>query len=119
MITDNDPALAKSEAERLAAMLWALRDKLEFDLPEPAKAVSMAMAGEYSRSCLTRVTTSGVGPPAIAPSFSRSLFRQKAEGWVVALFDAEAVQRAAGAGVGKPFEFRVGGKTDRITASRS
>jgi microcystin degradation protein MlrC len=43
VITDNDPALAKREAERLAAMLWGIRDQLKFDLPDPAKAVRMAM----------------------------------------------------------------------------
>jgi microcystin degradation protein MlrC len=37
VITDNDPALAKSEAERLAAMLWNSVTNCKFDLPEPAQ----------------------------------------------------------------------------------
>src|SRR5580700_11333073 len=45
VITDNDPALAKREADRLGALLWGIRDQLKFDLPDPAKAVRMAMEG--------------------------------------------------------------------------
>jgi microcystin degradation protein MlrC len=115
VITDNDPALAKSEAERLAAMLWALRDKLKFDLPDPAKAVSMAMASEvFPVTLLDTGDNLGGGSAGDSTFLLAELVRQKAEGWVVALFDPEAVQKAVSAGVGKPFAFRVGGKTDRM-----
>ena len=115
VITDNDPALAKNEAERLAAMLWALRDKLKFDLPDPAKAVSMAMSSKvFPVTLLDTGDNLGGGSAGDSTFLLAELVRQKAEGWVVALFDAEAVQKAASAGVGKPFEFRVGGKTDRM-----
>src|SRR5437870_9120515 len=46
VITDNDPALAKREAERLGALLWGIRNQLKFDLPDPASAVRMAMASK-------------------------------------------------------------------------
>ena len=115
VITDNDPALAKSEAERLAAMLWELRDKLKFDLPDPAKAVSMAMASEvFPVTLLDTGDNLGGGSAGDSTFLLAELVRQKAEGWVVALFDPEAVQKAVSAGVGKPFAFRVGGKTDRM-----
>ncbi|HEU0004541.1 MAG TPA: M81 family metallopeptidase, partial [Terriglobia bacterium] len=115
VITDNDPALAKSEAERLAAMLWALRDNLKFDLPEPAKAVSMAMASKsFPVTLLDTGDNLGGGSAGDSTFILAELLRQKAEGWVVALFDPEAVQKALSAGVGKPFAFRVGGKTDRM-----
>jgi len=115
VITDNDPALAKREAERLSAMLWALRDKLKFDLPEPAKAVSMAMASKaFPVTLLDTGDNLGGGGAGDSTFVLAELVRQKAEGWVVALFDPEAVQKALSAGVGKPFAFRVGGKTDRM-----
>jgi microcystin degradation protein MlrC len=42
------------------------------------------------------------------------LVRQKAEGWAIPIFDPEAVRKAVGAGIGQPFEFPVGGKTDKM-----
>ncbi len=115
VITDNDPALAQREAERLSAMLWALRDKLQFDLPEPAKAVSMAIASKvFPVTLLDTGDNVGGGAAGDSTFVLAELVRQKAEGWVVALFDPEAVQKALSAGVGKPFAFRVGGKTDRM-----
>jgi microcystin degradation protein MlrC len=115
VITDNDPVLARREAERLAAMLWELRDKLQFDLPEPAKAVSMAMASKaFPVTLLDTGDNLGGGSAGDSTFLLAELIRQKAEGWVVALFDPEAVQKAASAGAGKPFAFPVGGKTDRM-----
>src|SRR6476646_8022157 len=42
VITDNDMALAKKESERLAALVWGIRDDLKLDLPDAAGAVRMA-----------------------------------------------------------------------------
>jgi microcystin degradation protein MlrC len=42
------------------------------------------------------------------------LLRQKAQGWVVAIADREAVQAAMRSGIGGVFEQAVGGKTDRL-----
>jgi microcystin degradation protein MlrC len=42
------------------------------------------------------------------------LLRQKAQGWVVVIADPAAVDYAMKAGVGKPFDLDVGGKTDRF-----
>ncbi len=115
VITDNDPALAKREAERLSGMLWALRDKLKFELPEPAKAVSMATASKvFPVTLLDTGDNLGGGSAGDSTFVLAELVKQKAEGWVVALFDPEAVQKALSAGVGKPFTFRVGAKTDRM-----
>ena len=64
---------AKSEAERLSAMLWDLRDKLKFDLPDPAKAVSRAMASkELPVTLLDTGDNLGVGLQVTALSYSRS-----------------------------------------------
>ncbi len=46
VVTDNDPELAKREAERLAAMLWATRDKIKLNLPDAAAAVRQAMSSD-------------------------------------------------------------------------
>ena len=43
VVTDNDPELAKREAERLSAMLWATRDRIKLNLPDAAAAVRQAV----------------------------------------------------------------------------
>ncbi len=113
VITDNDPALAKREADRLAAMLWGIRDQLKFDLPDPAKAVRMAMESKaFPVTLLDTGDNLGGGGAGDSTFVLAELVKQKAEGWVVAIFDPKAVQKAVSGGVGQSFEFPVGGKTD-------
>lgn len=115
VITDNDPALAKREAERLGAMLWGIRDQLKFDLPDAAQAVRMAM--ESKATPVTLLDTGdnvGGGSAGDSTFVLAELVKQKAEGWVMAVFDPKAVQKAVSAGVGQRFEFPVGGKTDKM-----
>jgi microcystin degradation protein MlrC len=115
VITDNDPALAKREAERLGALLWGIRDQLHFDLPDPAKAVRMAMEGkQFPVTLLDTGDNVGGGAAGDSTFVLAELVKQKAEGWVMAIFDPHAVQKAVSAGIGQPFEFPVGGKTDKV-----
>src|SRR5690606_36171359 len=46
VVTDNDPALAEKEAQRLSNMLWETRHETVLDQPQPAEAVKMAMEHE-------------------------------------------------------------------------
>ena len=46
VVTDNDLELAEREAERLSSMLWGLRDRLVFNVPDPATAVKKAIASD-------------------------------------------------------------------------
>jgi microcystin degradation protein MlrC len=115
VITDNDPALAKREAERLGALLWGIRDHLKFDLPDPSKAVRMALEGKtFPVTLLDTGDNVGGGAAGDSTFLLAELVKQKAGGWVMAIFDPQAVQRAVSAGVGQPFEFAVGGKTDKM-----
>ena len=115
VITNNDPALAKREAERLGAMLWGIRDQMGFDLPDPAKAVRMAM--ESAKFPVTLMDTGdnvGGGSAGDSTILLAELLKQKAAGWVMAIFDPAAVKQAVSSGVGRRFEFPVGGKTDKM-----
>jgi len=115
VITDNDMALAKKEAERLAALLWGIRDDLKFDLPDAAGAVRMAK--ESKKFPVTLMDTGdnlGGGSAGDGTFLLSELIKQKAEGWVMAIFDPGAVQQAVSVGVGQPYEFNVGGKTDKM-----
>ena len=115
VITNNDAALAKREAERLGALLWGIRDQLKFDLPDPAKAVRMAMEGTtFPVTLLDTGDNLGGGSAGDSTFVLAELMKQKAEGWVMAIFDPAAVQKAVSVGVGRRFEFPVGGKTDKM-----
>ena len=115
VVTDNDPELAEREAERLSSMLWGLRDKLAFKVPDPATAVKDAIASDKFPVVLMDTGDNiGGGSAGDGTFILAELLRQKAEGWVVVISDPEANKAAFAAGVGGAFDQMVGGKTDKI-----
>jgi microcystin degradation protein MlrC len=115
VVTDNDPALARQEAQRLSDMLWATRDRLKLHLPDAAEAVREAMASDkFPVTLLDMGDNVGGGSAADSTFLLSELLRQHAAGWVVVLADPEAVGIATRAGVGQPFDALVGGKTDKL-----
>ncbi len=115
VVTDNDPALAKREAERIADMLWGLRSQLVFRAPDAAEAVRMAMNnGKFPVALMDAGDNIGGGSAGDATYVLAELMKQKADGWVVAVSDPAAVQAAIRAGVGGQFDMAVGGKTDNL-----
>ena len=115
VVTNGDPVLARSEAERLGRMLWATRDRLKLHLPDPAQAVAQAAAaGKFPVVLVEMGDNIGGGSAGDATFILSELLRQKAQGWVEVIADAGAVDAAAKAGVGAPFDRMVGGRTDRL-----
>ncbi len=115
VVTDGDPELAAREAGRLSDMLWATRDRLTLNLPDPAEAVRKACAGEGFPVVLVEMGDNiGGGSAGDATFILRELVDQKAAGWFVALADPQAARAAARAGIGQPFDALVGGKTDKL-----
>ena len=115
VVTDNDPGLAEREAQRLSNMLWGIRDKLEFKVPSPAKAVKDAMASdEFPVVLMDTGDNIGGGSAGDGTFILDELVKQKAQGWVVVIADEEANKAAFAAGVGGDFDMMVGGKTDDI-----
>jgi len=115
VVTDNDPELARREAQRLSDMLWATRGQLSLRLPDAAAAVKMAMASDQFPVVLMDMGDNiGGGSAGDSTFLLHELLRQKAQGWVVAIADPEAVGEAMRVGVGQPFDFNVGGKTDQF-----
>lgn len=115
VVADNDAALARREAERLAGMLWATRDKLKPDLPAAAEAVRLAAISDRHPVVLADMGDNiGGGSAGDATFLLSELLKQKAEGWFAAIADPAAVEIASSAGVGKPFDAPVGGKTDAL-----
>lgn len=115
VVTDNDPALAEREAQRLSNMLWDIRDQLEFKVPDPATAVRDAIAGdEFPVVLMDTGDNIGGGSAGDGTFILAELLKQKAQGWVVVISDPEANKAAFEAGVGGDFDQMVGGKTDDI-----
>lgn len=115
VVTDNDPALAKREAERLGNMLWNLRDQLTLKAPSAAQAVKMAMEnGKFPVTLMDAGDNIGGGSAGDSTYILAELLKQKAAGWVVVISDASAAQMAIQSGVGGPFDMAVGGKTDNL-----
>ncbi|HYI96961.1 MAG TPA: M81 family metallopeptidase, partial [Bryobacteraceae bacterium] len=115
VVTDNDPALAKREAERLSGLLWDLRSKLEMKLPDPVAAVKIAMnSSKFPITLMDTGDNIGGGSTGDSTFILSELLRQKAQGWVMTIADAEATAAAYRSGVGQPFDQLVGGKTDTL-----
>lgn len=115
VVTDNNKALADKEAKRLSDMLYATREETIINNPKPAEAVKMAMAHEGRPVILIDMGDNIGGGSAGDSSFMLDeLIKQNAQGWAVVMYDPEAYKIAEQAGVGKAFDFAVGGKTDDI-----
>jgi microcystin degradation protein MlrC len=115
VVTNGDIELANREAARLAGLLWDTRDQLQLNLPDAAEAVRQAIASERSPVVLVEMGDNiGGGSAGDSTFLLAELLRQQATGWVVAIRDPDAVQRAIEAGVGGKFDAAVGGKTDKL-----
>ena len=115
VVTNADKALADKQAQHLADMLYATREETIIKNPQPAEAVKMAIEHEGRPVILIDMGDNiGGGSAGDATFMLDELIKQKAEGWAVVMYDPAAYEIAEEAGVGKPFDFEVGGKTDDL-----
>ena len=115
VVTDNDPQLAQTEADRLSDMLWNVRDRLSLNLPDAENAVKKAIHSREHPVVLVEIGDNiGGGSPGDSTIILAELGRQKASGFVVVLWDPESVQTCIKTGVGNEVSLRVGGKTDDL-----
>lgn len=115
VVADGDAALARGEAEQLGQQMWDLRDELLPRVPDAAEAVRKAMdSSEYPVALFELGDNIGGGSAGDATIILEQLLRQKADSWVVALYDPEAVQACAAAGIGATLDLQVGGKVDEM-----
>ena len=113
VVADGEPALAQREAQRLAELMWSTREELLPDMPRAAEAVRLAMASAETPISLFELGDNiGGGSAGDATIILDELLRQGANGWVVALYDPEAVAACAAAGIGGRLTLPVGGKVD-------
>jgi microcystin degradation protein MlrC len=113
VVADGDRDLAEHAAQRLSDMIWAARDQLTPDLPNAATAVRQAMHATQTPVALFDIGDNiGGGSAADSTIILEQLLAQKADGWVVTLYDPDSVQTCAAAGIGATVALKVGGKTD-------
>ena len=115
VVTDGDQALAEREAKRLAAMLWATRDRLVLNVPDAAEAVRLAKAAtKFPVALIDMGDNIGGGSSGDSTYLLEQLLQQGAQGWVMTIADPAAVEAAKKAGIGGSFDMPVGGKTDDL-----
>ena len=113
VIADGDAELARTETERLGRQMWELRNELLPAVPNAAEAVHRAMhSSDFPVGLFELGDNIGGGSAGDATIILEQLLAQKADGWVVALYDPGAVQKCVAAGIGATLDLQVGGKVD-------
>lgn len=111
VVTDGDADRAEREAQRLGEMMWSRRDTIRLDLPNAATAVREAARGDRFPVALFDVGDNiGGGGTGGETAILEQFLRQRAQGWVAVIHDAEAVATSEQAGVGGRFDCEVGGR---------
>ena len=115
VVTDDNKALADKEANRLSQMLWDNRENTRINIPKPAEAVKMAMEHPGRPVVLIDMGDNiGGGSTGDSSFMLEELIKQGAQGWAMVIYDPEGYKTAESAGVGKAFDFSVGGKMDNL-----
>ncbi|MCE9565003.1 MAG: M81 family metallopeptidase [Planctomycetes bacterium] len=114
-ITDGNKAQAKAVADELAAAIWAVREQLNVQSPDPAEAVKLANASTNTPVLLVDLGDNiGGGSAGDGTVLLAELLSQKAKGFIVVLHAADAVTAAKQVGIGGTFEGSVGGAVDKL-----
>ena len=118
VVTDNDPQLAQTEAERLSKMLWNVHDQLDINLPDAAAAVTQAIESDVHPVILVEMGDNiGGGSPGDSTFILSELLKQKADGFVCILYAPQEVEVCIRAGVRGEVDLTVGGKSDHLHGS--
>lgn len=115
VIADGDEELAQREARRLEQAMWAQREELKPQVPNPQEAVALAMKSDELPVCLLDFGDNiGGGSAGDSTFVLQQLIEQEAEKWVVTLWDPASAEACFAAGVGASVELQVGAKTDAV-----
>ena len=113
IVADGDRNLAEREAKRLADRMWGVREELKVNAPDAAAAVRNAMrAAKFPVALMDTGDNIGGGSAGDSTFLLEQLLTQKADGWVVVMYDPGAVDAALKAGINGRFDMAVGGKSD-------
>ncbi|HZR00794.1 MAG TPA: M81 family metallopeptidase [Chloroflexota bacterium] len=112
-VADGDPALAREMARHLARRAWEMREQFVGHTPSPREALARAAQAERGPVVLMDVGDNiGGGSTADSTFLLAEAQRMGVRSYLQTLYDPEAVQACARAGVGAELTLKVGGKTD-------
>jgi microcystin degradation protein MlrC len=110
VVADGDRAKAKATADELGAAMWNVREQLYVPCPTPAEAVAHAIASKQTPVLLVDLGDNiGGGSAGDGTVLLAELVKQRAKGFVVALYAPEAVRVAKAIGVGGVMDGPLGG----------
>ncbi|HEX4607602.1 MAG TPA: M81 family metallopeptidase [Urbifossiella sp.] len=110
VVADGDRGKARAAAEELAGAMWNARERLYVPCPTPAEAVTRAVASRRPPVLLVDLGDNiGGGSAGDGTVLLAELLRQRAKGFVVALYAPEAVRVAKAVGVGGVMDGPLGG----------
>ncbi|QDU18180.1 M81 family metallopeptidase [Urbifossiella limnaea] len=110
VVADGDRAKAKAVADELAAAMWNVREQLNVPCPTPAEAVARAVASQQHPVLLVDLGDNiGGGSAGDGTVLLAELMKQRAKGFIVALYAPEAVRVAKAVGVGGVLDGPLGG----------
>lgn len=112
--TDNNQELANKLAAELVDLAVSMKESFAIDQLTPAEAISIALAEQEGPVILVEGSDNvGGGAPADATYLLEELVSIDQPALIV-IKDEEAVQYAAGLGIGGDFKAHIGGKSDQL-----
>jgi microcystin degradation protein MlrC len=115
VVADQNPGLARAEADQLGHGLWEAREQLAASLPDAARAVRQALGADRLPVVLVDTGDNvGGGSAGDGTVLLAEMLRQGATDAVVCLYAPEEVRHCAAAGAGNEVQLQVGGKVDRL-----
>lgn len=112
VVTNGNPALAQSLANKLAESMWRRRSGLAGSFISVEDAVTQAQSLPTPICMLDMGDNVGGGSPGNGTWLAHELHRQKVGPSFLCLYDPTAVMQADAVGVGAKVRLAVGGKTD-------
>ena len=114
VITNNDPARAKSQTDELARFIWSVRKSFVISLPSVDEALEQALKTPGGPVVLGEGADGTMGgAPGDGTSILAGILKKRIDAPVAAVVvDPGAVEEAIRAGVGNTVTLRVGGKLD-------
>ena len=114
VVTNNDAQFARDMALRLGDHVWEDRKDFIGHLTPVAEAIRMARDAPPPVCLLDMGDNVGGGSPADGTVLLHTLAQEKIRESFVCLYDPQAVEQAATAGVGARVQLKVGGKSDTL-----
>jgi microcystin degradation protein MlrC len=114
-VADGDRVLAERTAKSIADRMWAVREELNVECPQPSEAVSRARTSTRTPVVLVDLGDNiGGGSAGDGTVLLAELLAQKVKGFVVVVHAPEAVAKAEKIGIGGVLDTAIGGGSDRM-----